>query len=81
METLLEQYTKVVGNEVIDHLRQLSDPLKGVKVLHINSTKEGGGVAEILNRLIDDLEGFLGFLLWTYRSFYFFSSSLFCELG
>jgi hypothetical protein len=38
-------------------------------------------LSEILNRLIDDLEGFLGFLLWTYRSFYFFSSSLFCELG
>jgi len=52
MEKLLEQYAKVVGNEVIDHLRQLSYPLKGIKVLHINSTKEGGGVAEILNRLI-----------------------------
>jgi trehalose synthase len=52
MENLLEQYAKVVGNEVIDHLRQLANPLKGMKILHINSTKEGGGVAEILNRLI-----------------------------
>jgi trehalose synthase len=52
MESLLEQYAKIVGNEVIDHLRQLSNPLKGMKILHINSTKEGGGVAEILNRLI-----------------------------
>ena len=52
MEKLLEQYAKVVGNDVIDHLRQLSYPLKGVKILHINSTKEGGGVAEILNRLV-----------------------------
>lgn len=52
MENLLEQYAKVVGNEVIDHLRQLAHPLKGMKILHINSTKEGGGVAEILNRLI-----------------------------
>lgn len=52
MESLLEQYAKVVGNEVIDHLRQLAFPLKGLKILHINSTKEGGGVAEILNRLI-----------------------------
>jgi trehalose synthase len=52
MESLLEQYTKIVGKGVIDHLRQLSAPLKGMKILHINSTKEGGGVAEILNRLI-----------------------------
>jgi trehalose synthase len=52
MESLLEQYSKIVGNEVIDHLRQLSNPLKGMKILHVNSTKEGGGVAEILNRLI-----------------------------
>jgi trehalose synthase len=52
MEKLLEQYAKVVGNDVIDHLRQLAYPLKGIKILHINSTKEGGGVAEILNRLI-----------------------------
>jgi trehalose synthase len=52
MEKLLGQYAKVVGNEVIDHLKQLALPLRGIKVLHINSTKEGGGVAEILNRLI-----------------------------
>ncbi|HLN21803.1 MAG TPA: glycosyltransferase [Bacteroidales bacterium] len=52
MENLLEQYARVVGNEVIDHLRQLAYPLRGMKILHINSTKEGGGVAEILNRLI-----------------------------
>lgn len=52
MENLLEQYSRIVGNEVIDHLRQLANPLRGMKILHINSTKEGGGVAEILNRLI-----------------------------
>jgi trehalose synthase len=52
MDSLLEQYASVVGNAVIEHLRQLAFPLKGMKILHINSTKEGGGVAEILNRLI-----------------------------
>jgi trehalose synthase len=52
MESLLEQYAHVVGNEVIDHLRQLANPLRGMKILHINSPKEGGGVAEILHRLI-----------------------------
>lgn len=52
MKSLLEQYASIVGNEVIDHLKQLSNPLKGIKIIHINSTKKGGGVAEILNRLI-----------------------------
>ncbi|MBN1158117.1 MAG: glycosyltransferase [Bacteroidales bacterium] len=52
MKTLLEQYATIVGNEVIDHLKQLANPLRGMKIIHINSTKEGGGVAEILNRLI-----------------------------
>jgi trehalose synthase len=52
MESLLEQYAHIVGNEMIDHIRQLAYPLRGMKILHINSTKEGGGVAEILNRLI-----------------------------
>ena len=52
MKSLLEQYAVIVGNEVIDHLKQLANPLKGMKIIHINSTKEGGGVAEILNQLI-----------------------------
>lgn len=52
MNALLEEYAGVVGDDVINHLKQLASPLKGMKVVHINSTKEGGGVAEILNRLI-----------------------------
>ncbi len=49
---ILESYGLVVGEHVIDHLRQLTVPLEGVKVVHVNSTKEGGGVAEILHKLI-----------------------------
>jgi trehalose synthase len=52
MVNLLEDYSAVVGPEMIDHLKQLAEPLKGMKIVHVNSTKEGGGVAEILNRLI-----------------------------
>ena len=52
MENVLDNYSAVVGGEVIDHLKQLAAPLKGMKIVHVNSTKEGGGVAEILNRLI-----------------------------
>jgi trehalose synthase len=49
---LLEQYAEIVGEDVIDQLRQLGSHLKDMKVVHVNSTREGGGVAEILNRLI-----------------------------
>jgi trehalose synthase len=52
MASLLEQYAGIVGDEVIEHLRQLANPLKDMKIVHVNSTREGGGVAEILNRLI-----------------------------
>ncbi len=50
--SLLDRYAEVVGHNVIDHLRQLARPLKGARVLHVNSTREGGGVAEILHRLV-----------------------------
>jgi trehalose synthase len=52
MESRLDSYARIVGIEVIDHLRQLAGPHQGMKVVHVNSTKEGGGVAEILNWLI-----------------------------
>jgi trehalose synthase len=48
----LAAYADVAGHDVIDHLRQLAKPLEGRKVVHINSTKVGGGVAEILEQLI-----------------------------
>ncbi len=49
---LLDRYAEVTGREVIHHLQQLAEPLKGAKVVHVNSTREGGGVAEILQKLI-----------------------------
>jgi len=52
MPNLLDTYAEVVGADVIDQLRQLAEPLKGMKVVHVNSTKVGGGVAEILHNLI-----------------------------
>ena len=52
MSELLNQYAAVVGGTVIDHLSQLAEPLKDKDVVHVNSTREGGGVAEILHRLI-----------------------------
>jgi len=56
MSDLLERYAEVAGHDVVDHLRQLGAPLKGMKVVHVNSTREGGGVAEILIKMIPLLE-------------------------
>jgi len=49
---MLDAYTDIVGRDVIEHLRQLVAPLRGIKVVHVNSTREGGGVAEILHKLV-----------------------------
>ena len=51
-ELSLNSYAEIIGSEAIEHLHQLARYLKGIDVLHINSTKTGGGVAEILTRLV-----------------------------
>ncbi len=48
----IEEYAPVAGEDVISQLRQLAAPLKGMKVVHVNSTRVGGGVAEILTKLV-----------------------------
>lgn len=48
----MELYEKIVGKDVLDHLYQLAQPLRGRRVVHVNSTRTGGGVAEILERLV-----------------------------
>jgi len=48
----LDFYADIVGHDVIDHLYQLSSLLKNIKVIHVNSTRKGGGVAEILEKLV-----------------------------
>jgi len=52
LQKILDDYSAVAGRDVIQHLGQLAAPLKGARVVHVNSTREGGGVAEILYKLI-----------------------------
>ncbi len=56
MNDLLVSYAEVAGYDVVDHLSQLARPLKGMKIVHVNSTREGGGVAEILRKLVPLME-------------------------
>jgi len=46
------EYIPLVGQEVVDQLYRLADHLKDRRFVHINSTRTGGGVAEILNRAV-----------------------------
>jgi len=49
---LLDQYEQVVGHQEIQRLRRLGESLAGKRIVHVNSTKSGGGVAEILRWMI-----------------------------
>ncbi len=48
----LDAYRELIGDEEVDEIRELAEPLRGARVLHINSTPFGGGVAEILNSFV-----------------------------
>jgi len=48
----IDEYIPIVGQSVIDDLKLLGEKLKSKVVQHINSTPVGGGVAEILNRMV-----------------------------
>ena len=48
----LDDYAELLGTGEIEELRTLAKPLRGRSIEMINSTAVGGGVAEILNRLV-----------------------------
>ncbi|HTR61288.1 MAG TPA: glycosyltransferase [Candidatus Binataceae bacterium] len=52
----LDEYRPIVGEGVVAELKLLGERLRGRSVLNINSTRVGGGVAEILNRLVPLLQ-------------------------
>ncbi|MCI0371977.1 MAG: glycosyltransferase [candidate division NC10 bacterium] len=52
MAVRLEDYREVAPPGAVDFLYRLSERVKGTSMLNVNSTKYGGGVAEILHRLI-----------------------------
>ncbi len=48
----LNDYRPIVGDKIISEIYRLARDLYGAKVLHINSTYYGGGVAEMLYTLV-----------------------------
>src|SRR5260221_13071843 len=52
----LEQYKDFVGENTLASIYRAASELSGVQVLHINTTAEGGGVAELLRSLLPLME-------------------------
>ncbi len=52
MTTRLEALDPIVGATVVDQLRRMADRLQPLRLVHINSTRMGGGVAELLIGII-----------------------------
>jgi trehalose synthase len=48
----LADYTHIVGKDLTEQIRELAEPLKGKRVLHVSATAFGGGVSEILYTLV-----------------------------
>jgi len=48
----IKEYSAIVGESVVDELFLLADKLKGKLIQNVNSTAVGGGVAEILARMV-----------------------------
>ena len=48
----LADYTHLAGRPLIAEIRELSEDLQGLRVLHVSATAFGGGVSEILYTLI-----------------------------
>ena len=48
MSPHLAAYEAIAGSAAVTQLRRLGEKLAGFRIVHVNSTREGGGVAEIL---------------------------------
>jgi trehalose synthase len=48
----LSDYTHICGKELVEEIRKLAEPLKGLKIVHVSATAFGGGVSEILHTLV-----------------------------
>jgi trehalose synthase len=49
LDKQLDDYAEIVEPGALDRIRALAEPLRGARVLHLNATAYGGGVAELLS--------------------------------
>lgn len=50
--TELANYRPIVGDDLVDEIEALAASLAGLRICHINSTRAGGGVGELLGRYV-----------------------------
>jgi len=48
----LEAYKPIIGQENVDKIKEKAEEFSGKSLIHVNSTRFGGGVAEILSGLV-----------------------------
>src|SRR5258707_11347337 len=48
----LDDYREIVGTDTVEEIRLLANRVGARSILNVNSTAVGGGVAEILSRLV-----------------------------
>ncbi len=48
----IDDYRPIIGDRCVDDILALAAPLRGARVLHVNATAFGGGVAELLSTLV-----------------------------
>ncbi len=48
----LSDYQGLIGYDAVSEIERLAEPLRGARVLHLNATAHGGGVAEMLPTLV-----------------------------
>ena len=53
----LEEYKEIISQELFEEISGLAKPLKNLKIIMVNSTPRGGGVAEVLKSLIPLMKG------------------------
>ena len=52
----LAHYRNIIGEQRVEEILALAAPLRGARVLHLNATAFGGGVAELLGALVPLLQ-------------------------
>lgn len=52
MKVRVESYRELVGDDVVEDIYDAARKARGLHIAHINSTYQGGGVAELLNSII-----------------------------
>ena len=50
-EKKLNDYIGIVSEQLLSEVTEAAEQLRGMRVIHINATPQGGGVAEILKSL------------------------------